>query len=199
MRNVLLGLVIALAVVFCVMTTNRFNALASTRLEETTICTDRSGSTFASGATDRVGYLRCLQDRADRFLKYDVAASADLSKSFLSLVIAVFVASIAFSEKIVDLRRAGWWSRGVMITCWILLLAAIALAGVGLVLMTFASGWAAHRPELNYWALEYEAMRLFVLGGVSFGSSLVAMFVAGLASLMDRELSHDGRARLHPE
>jgi len=76
-----------------------------------------------------------------------------------------------------------------MIACWILLLAAIALAGVGLVLMTFASGWAAHRPELNYWALENEAMRLFILGGVSFGSSLVAMFVAGLASLMDKEIS----------
>src|SRR5215208_3363694 len=138
MRNVLVALVIALAVAFCVMTTQWFKALATTRLEDTPICTDRGGSTYAKGATDRAGYLRCLQERADRFLKYDVAASADLSKSFLSLVIAVFVASIAFSEKIVDLRKAGWWSRGVMVACWLFLLAAISLAGVGLVLMTSA-------------------------------------------------------------
>jgi hypothetical protein len=57
----------------------------------------------------------------------------DLSKAFLTLVVAVFVASITFSEKIIDFKTAGNWTKVAMIACWGSLLLSIVSCGTGIV------------------------------------------------------------------
>jgi hypothetical protein len=128
----------------------------------------------------------CLADNAQLFLDKDYAETKDLAKAFLTLLTAILVASITFSEKIVDLSRAGWWSRGAMISCWVLILIAIASSGTGLALMSVAAGWAAYRPDVDFRVFELRAVTLFISAGLSFGAGLVALFVAGVISLVDR-------------
>src|SRR4051794_3801355 len=54
----------------------------------------------------------------------------DLGKFFLTILIGVFVASITFSEKIVNFTSSSWWSKSLLILCWILLLISIVCDGV---------------------------------------------------------------------
>lgn len=131
-------------------------------------------------------YYSCVDRKAEIFLKGDFAESKDLAKSFLTLLTAVLVASITFSEKIVDVQRSGWWPRGLMITSWICLLIAIAACGAGLALITIAAGYSSYDPHLNYRIFEFKAVKLFGGAGISFGCGLVALLVAGIVSLVDR-------------
>jgi len=55
-----------------------------------------------------------VQGAANRFLDRDYAEVKDLSTAFLTLLTAVFVASITFSEKIVDFNRSGWWAKAIL-------------------------------------------------------------------------------------
>src|SRR5690349_17567982 len=55
----------------------------------------------------------------------DYTESKDLAKAFLTLLVAVFVGSITFSEKIVDVKTSGVWAKATMILCWICILIAI--------------------------------------------------------------------------
>lgn len=68
---------------------------------------------------DHDGYLTCRQADADVFVKSDYGEMKDLAKSFLTLLTAALVASITFSEKIVDLSHAGIWARLLMVPSWI--------------------------------------------------------------------------------
>jgi hypothetical protein len=149
------------------------------------LCEGRLGlQTFAGPS--QPGYRECVEDSAKRFLTYDYAESKDASKAFLTLLTALFVASITFSEKIVDVQKSSWWSLGFMVACWVLLLAAIACCGAALALMMIAAGYAAYNPNLSYWGLENKAVGLYVGAGLAFGGSLVALLVAGIISLVER-------------
>lgn len=126
----------------------------------------------------------CFVKQGETFVKTDYAESKDLSKAFLSLLTAVFVASITFSEKIVGIGNSGWWAKSLMILCWSLLLLAIVACGAALALMTIAAGWATHNSSLNFWLFEYRAMSLFLTAGIFFGGGLTAMLVTGVISLL---------------
>lgn len=134
-------------------------------------------------------FRTCLQTRANLFLSRDYAEAKDLSKSFLTLLTAILVASITFSEKIVDLGHSSWWARGSMVGCWILLLIAIAACGSGLTLMTFAAGMASYQPDLDYFSYETQAMKLYIVAGLAFGTGLASLLLAGLISLVERHVS----------
>jgi hypothetical protein len=181
-RHVLVGL-IAVSLLFCIAVGIVFIRKWSETPPSATGCYDRRGHVFSLGDQE---LSRCLADNAQLFLDKDYAETKDLVKAFLTLLTAVLVASITFSEKIVDLSRAGWWSRGAMISCWVLILAAIASSGAGLAFMSMAAGWAAYRPDVDYTVFELRAVALFVTAGLSFGGALVALFVAGVISLVDQ-------------
>lgn len=108
----------------------------------------------------------------------------DLAKAFLTLLVGVFVASITFSEKIVDVRKSGGWPKAAIITCWVALLLAIVACGTGVAYMAAAYGIAVYNPEIDYRFLEARAIQLFVASGVSFGAGLSAMLLAGLSAFI---------------
>lgn len=128
----------------------------------------------------------CLRSQADRFLRMDYPETKDLIKSFLTLLTAVLVASITFSEKIVDVHRSGWWARGLMISSWVLLLVAIISSGTALAMMVWAAGIATYDPHMSFWKFEGYAVYLGIAAGLSFGSGLVSLLLAGVISLVDR-------------
>jgi hypothetical protein len=156
--------------------------------EITPDCTDRYG-TYRSDSTEQdrlLQYYKCVDEKARLFLERDFPESKDLSKAFLTLLTAVLVASITFSEKIVDINHAGRLAIVVMISSWTLLLAAIAACGSGLALITTAAGYAAYYPESQYLAFEQQAVKLWIAGGILFGVGLASLLVAGVISLIKR-------------
>jgi hypothetical protein len=157
------------------------------------VCADRSGFYAASDPLGRAGYFACIDAKAKTFLDRDYAEAKDASKAFLTLLTAVFVASITFSEKIVDIPRSSAWSRGLMIACWVLLLLAIAACGTGLALMMVAAGQAAYEPQYSYWSLENAAVYLYISSGLAFGLALVALLGGGILSLAERPRSDVAR------
>lgn len=177
---VLLGLVAFIAVAFVF-----FGALDAP-LETRSRCHDRaSGQVF--DALQPGELRRCLVGQADLFLEVDFAEAKDLSKAFLTLLTAVLVASITFSEKIVGIGTSGWWVRSTMITCWLLLLLAIVACGAALALMASAASSALYQPDSSYQSLTVRAVYLYLTAGFSFGLGLAAMLVTGIISLSQRK------------
>ena len=137
-------------------------------------------------STQPAEFWKCREELAGIFLERDYKESKELATSFLTLLTAVLVASITFSEKIVDFSRSDGWSKAAMISCWVLLLIAIVNCGAGLALMSIAAGQAAYLPQTQFHHLEAPAVMLFVGSGGSFGSALVALIAAALLSVFDK-------------
>jgi len=131
-------------------------------------------------------YQTCIKNSAKLYLEKDYAESKDLAKTFLTLLSAILVASITFSEKIVDISKAKLLPLSTMIVCWSLLMAAIIFCGSGLAFMTTAAGIAAYNPELDYWQLEARGVNLFLSAGVAFVFALIALIIAGISSLVEK-------------
>jgi hypothetical protein len=147
-----------------------------------TFCFDSSG-----GVPNYHPLFRaCIERQAEIFLGKDYAESKDLAKTFLTLISASLVASITFSEKIVDVGKATLVPLSTMIVCWVLLLAALVACGAGLALMTTAAGIAAYEPSLDYRQIERRAIQLFLGSGVAYAFALIALIVAGVASLVEK-------------
>ena len=186
LKNTLVALLVAAAAGVCIWTGALFirSWIAQPEVDEQ--CEDRSGTHTLRNVAERAEYYLCVDANAKLFIEKDYAETKDLTKAFLTLLTALLVASITFSEKIVDLSRASWWSRGLMISCWVLLLIAIATCGAGLAFMTTAVGWAAYYPQTAYREFEGKAVSLLIVAGLCFGSALVSLLIAGIISLLDR-------------
>ena len=104
----------------------------------------------------------------------------DLSKAFLTLLTAVLVVSVTFSEKIVNFQYRRLGPKLALVVCWILLLVAIASVGSALALMTYALGFAVYFPDTEYSVLENRAVILFIVSGLSFGAAMTSLLVASL-------------------
>ena len=146
------------------------------------VCTDRNGMHLAT-AVDHTPFFDCVKDKADLFLRADYAEMKDLAKSFLSLLIATLVASITFSEKIVDVSRAGARARTLMVASWLAIFGAILSLGAGLALMTIGAGVATYSPSARFKDFEIKAIPLYIAAGLSFGFGLFGMLLSGVASL----------------
>jgi len=133
-------------------------------------------------------YPSCpVGSECERFAKLfvsDYTESKDLAKSFLTILVAVFVASITFSEKIVDMSKAGTGPKTAMILCWVFLLIAIIACGTGVAYMVIAYGIAVYTPQIDYRFHEARAVQLFLGSGVAFGAGLAAMLLAGLSTFV---------------
>lgn len=179
-------LIVFAGVIVCVWATRALIVNLRETPPELTACTDDLGTLHTAADRDQVSYGKCLRARAQVFMTADYAEMKDLAKSFLTLLIAVLVASITFSEKVVDFSKAGTWSRLLMITSWVLLLIAIVTLGAGLAFMTIGAGSATYQPNLDYQIFEAKAIPLYVIAGVAFGSGLAAMLLSGVAAIMHR-------------
>jgi hypothetical protein len=109
----------------------------------------------------------------------------DLGKFFLTILVGVFVASLTFSEKIVNFNSSSWWAKSLLILCWVLLLISIVCDGVGLV---FISNWYAseHVEHSQYnMSMFSSAFYFFGFSGISFGFALTSMLAAGIISFIN--------------
>lgn len=134
--------------------------------------------------TDIASFQACALRRAKLFYERDYAEAKDLAKAFLTLLGAMLVTSITFSEKIVNVQSGNRVPLCAMVICWLCLLSAIAFTGGGLAWMANAAGFATYMPEVDIRRVENFAIQLFIFGGFAFGLSLAAMILAGVVSLM---------------
>jgi hypothetical protein len=129
---------------------------------------EHPATSFACSLSDRADHEReCLEQRAKVFLEKDYAETKDLAKTFLTLLSALLVTSITFSEKIVDIHNSRRTPLVCMVSCWFLLLLAIIFAGAGLATMAVAAGQAAYSPAVDYFALEWHAVKLFMVNALA--------------------------------
>jgi hypothetical protein len=148
--------------------------------------TQRTAAGPASQAASGIGpQTPTLQDE---FLKYDYAETKDLSKSFLTLVAAILVFSLTFSDKIVDFPHAGQISRASLVTSWSLLMFSIILCGVALCFISIAGGSAVYGGD--YLSVAVWAWLCLLGAGSLFAIGLVALIVAATASLSKRPPEH---------
>ena len=147
-----------------------------------TACVDRFDETVSYG--NSATFRACLKDHSETFLRIDYAESKDLAKAFLTLLTAMLVASVTFSEKVISFATASWWSKWLMISTWLCLLLAIVTCGVALTLMAMGASLAANAPNYDYMSVENPAGVLFVSSGLLFGVALAALLTSGIVSLL---------------
>lgn len=125
-------------------------------------------------------------ERADRdsslFLKYNYAETKDFCKQFLTLVVAVLVFSLTFSEKVVGFSGASTSARLSLALAWVSMLFAIVSCGVGLTYMALAGGDAVYARR-NYKGLARRAYKLIVIAGGAFVVGLVLLIVAAIIAV----------------
>jgi hypothetical protein len=149
------------------------------------VCMHDAGQ-LHTASDDQALFNSCLRAQADVFIKSDYVEMKDLAKSFLTLLTAILVASITFSEKIVDLGRAGTWARSLIITSWVAFLVAIVSLGAGLSFMTLGAGCATYQPYLQYQIFEAKAIPLYITSGIAFGTGLASMLISGVVAMLHR-------------
>ena len=141
---------------------------------KTVVCT---GDKFSQQFAD------CGRDAYHRLFKTGYTEGKDLGKSLLTLLSAVFVASITFSEKIVDLKSASKWPRIAMIVCWLLLLLSIGTCGAAFVYISWVQFRVVRFGELAFHQMNH-ALVLFGVAGFCFGLGLLTMLLAALPSIL---------------
>ncbi|HEX8411710.1 MAG TPA: hypothetical protein VF883_22880 [Thermoanaerobaculia bacterium] len=114
-------------------------------------------------------------DAAGLFLKYNYLETKDLCKQFLTLVSAILVFSLTFSEKIVGFANAGTWPKTLLAVGWSSMLGAIVAGGIGLLYITMAAGDAVY-AKLRFYSLAARSYKYIVVAG--------ALFVVGLCALI---------------
>jgi hypothetical protein len=123
---------------------------------------------------------------AQTFFTYDYAVTKELAKDFLTLVSAILVFSITFSEKIADFPRASKRTRGLLLSAWSSFITAIITCGTGLCFVTVAAGVAIYGPGWPFPSIGY-------LQWANWGWLLIlaagALFVVGLILLMRTAIS----------
>lgn len=144
------------------------------------------GYHIAQDVTDFTHGVQCVEPGCQKLyaaIKTVYDEGKDLSKSFLTLIVAVFVASITFSEKIIDLKTAGPWAKTAMIICWASLLLAIVACGTGLVYLASMLDQAlfVNLPDDRH---ANTAATLIASSGMLFVIGLIMMLLAGMPAFL---------------
>jgi hypothetical protein len=139
-----------------------------------------------------------LDDMAKLFLQYDYAETKDLCKDFLSLVAAILVFSITFSEKIVSRERDVAGTRQRLLAAWVAFIVSIVVCGGGLVLMSLAGGFATYGLG-DYLRLASIAWVLILIAGSLFVLGLISLLVAAWRSMSGRPPGAALRSTPSPE
>lgn len=131
-----------------------------------------------------------MDDQVKDFLTYDYGEAKDLAKSFLTLVSAILVGTITFSEKIINFQTAPALQRRLIISSWSLFVLAIISCGIGLIFLYNAANMAA-QCGLNLCEMEYSFVGTVTMGAWNFlvlGNDFLGvagtLFVVGLVCLV---------------
>ena len=154
-------------------------------------CTE-SGKTHARPTSPALAsdFNKCLTSQAKVFLDRDYTDFKDFGKAFLTLLSATLVASITFSEKIVDISKAELFPLSTMIACWVLLLLAIISLLFGLTFMAHAAWTATYDPDVNFLKSENNGVRCLFMSVGAFVCALLALVTAGVVSLFQRRAAN---------
>jgi ABC-type Fe3+ transport system permease subunit len=118
---------------------------------------------------------------AELFLKYNYTETKDLCLHFLTLITAVLVFSLNFSEKVFDFQNSSKKSRLIVIIGWCLFLLSIILCGLGLVFNSIAGGDAVYaQKDYMIWA-QYSYLSI-LLSGTFFVLGLCLTMVSAVNS-----------------
>jgi len=133
-----------------------------------------------------------MDDGATTFLQYDYAETKELCKHFLTLVVAVLVFSLTFSEKIIDFPHATKAPRISLLSAWCFLLASIIACGIGLTVMTLAAGDAVYSLSTNYLGRAQTAYLWIVAAGCSFVAGLLSLMITAIIGVFRRKPAPEG-------
>lgn len=139
------------------------------------------GMTPGSDAFDE-----CVADVADLVESFDYHEFKDLAKTFLVLLSATLVATIAFAGRIVDLVRAPPRAIGLLVVAWILLVLGLAGCVMGLAHMSSAALTATGDRSGDFRVLEMRATTDLFFAIAAYVMALVALTGAGAASIARR-------------
>ena len=119
---------------------------------------------------------------SDLFFKYDYTETKDFCKQFLTLVVAVLVFSLTFSEKVVGFPSASLAAKLCLVFAWTSMLISIVSCGIGLTFMALAGGDAVYGGAYYHiWA--EKSYRLIIVAGCSFVTGLLLLIVAAICSV----------------
>lgn len=127
-----------------------------------------------------------IRAAGELFMKYNYAETRDLCKEFLTLVSGILVFSPTFSEKIVDFKNSRRVPKVLLFSSWTLLVASIISCGVALTYLALAGGQAVYGKGDYYLDLASTCYAFVLAGGMFFIMGLVALVVAGMASIFTR-------------
>jgi hypothetical protein len=130
---------------------------------------------------------------AEKFIKYGYPEIKSLSIQFLTLLTAILIFSLTFSEKIINYNQAKHSIRILIISGWTLLILAIISDGVGLAYNAIALPTAlvdlndfekTHSTRSGFYEPAYYSLKAILMSGVFFISGLICIVTAGIASLI---------------
>jgi hypothetical protein len=139
---------------------------------------------FCVGSAEAQTLAQSTSEINELFLKYDYAETKDLSKSFLTLVAAILVFSLTFSEKIVDFPRARPAARYCLLASWCLFIASITLCGLAICYISLAGGNAVYGG--SFFELAQIAYLLLLLAGTFFTVGLILLIISAAYSINRR-------------
>jgi hypothetical protein len=136
-----------------------------------------------------------LNEDAANFMKYAFNETKDLAEHFLTVITAVLVFSLTFSERIADFKSATAKTRGALVTAWCSFLLAIILCGIAIGFVALSAGFAtSNGKEEEYWGIMYVGIRCLMAGGALFVVGLIALMISALLSGWKRQ---PNAAQLH--
>lgn len=97
------------------------------------------------------------------FMQYHYAEVKDLAKTFLTLVSAVLVLSLTFSDKIVDFLNASRTQKAYLVITWVLFITSIIFFGVALCYLAVEGGMALYDDHFTLRITDNEAGSYYLL------------------------------------
>lgn len=130
---------------------------------------------------------------AEKFIKYGYPEIKSLSIQFLTLLTAILIFSLTFSEKIVNYNQSTSLIRAILITGWTLLILAIICDGIGLAYNAIALPTALadlndfeknHSTRSEFYEPAITSLKSILMSGTFFIGGLICIVSAGIASLI---------------
>ena len=113
-------------------------------------------------------------------MQYDYNEIKDLATQFLTLITAVLVFSLAFSEKIIEFNRARHAIRSILLFGWSCFFLSIVGCGLSLVLNTYAASEMLYgRDQYNAFTISYYSALFLLAAGCIFVLGLALLISAG--------------------
>lgn len=131
-------------------------------------------------------------DDARIFIDHGYPEIKALGVQFLTLLSAILVFSITFSEKIINYNLSGFLVKMLLITAWCLFIAAIVFDGIGLsynayslpVALTEVNQVSKNLPA--FYEPAFTAIKIILFAGVCFVFGMVFIMAAAVISMLKK-------------